>query len=76
MPKQLEPVEMPDCLHYLWGWFCELSGGRGYAEFGALPLTYSEIQAWSQLTKSEPTAWEIEALKRIDRAYLTETNKK
>ena len=37
MPKQLEPVEMPECLHYLWAWFCELSGGRGYAEFGALP---------------------------------------
>jgi hypothetical protein len=28
------------------------------------------------LTQTEPTAWEIEALKRIDRAYLTETNKK
>ena len=76
MPKQLEPVEMPDCLHYLWSWFCELSGGRGYAEFGALPLTYSEIKAWAELTKTEPTAWEIEALKRIDRAYLTESNKK
>ena len=76
MPKQLEPVEMPDCLHYLWSWFCELSGGRGYAEFGALPLTYSEIKAWAELTKTEPTAWEIEALKRIDQAYLTETNKK
>jgi hypothetical protein len=47
MPKQLETVEMPDCLHYLWGWFCELSGGRGYAEFGALPLTFSEIRAWA-----------------------------
>lgn len=31
--RNSEPVKMPDCLHYLWGWFCELSGGRGYAEF-------------------------------------------
>ena len=76
MPEQLKPAIMPDCLHYLWGWFCELSGARGYAEFGALPLTYSEIRAWAELTKTSPTAWEIDALKRIDRAYLTEMNKR
>jgi len=76
MPKQLEPVEMPDCLHYLWGWFCELSGGRGYAEFGALPLTFSEIRAWAELTQTEPTAWEVDVIKILDRVYLNEAMKK
>ena len=76
MPSQLEPVDMPECLLYLWQWFCELSGGRGYTENGPAPLAYSEIQAWSQLIKSEPTAWEVEALKKIDRVYLTEAMKK
>ena len=76
MPGQLEPKEMPECLYYLWEWFCELSGGRGYAEFGALPLNYSEIFSWSQLTHSEPEAWEVEVIKTIDRAYIKEINKK
>jgi len=76
MPEQLQPVDIPAAIIYLWQWFCELSGGRGYADFGALPLTYSEIQAWAQLTRMDPMAWEVEALKALDRVYLTEVNKK
>lgn len=41
-----------------------------------MSLTYSEIQAWANLTKSYPTAWEVEALKLLDKAYLTEAMKK
>lgn len=76
MPRQLEPVDIPGCLHYLMGWFCELSGGRGYAESGPLPLNYSEIRAWAELTKTDPTAWEVEVIKKIDRIYLAEVMKK
>ena len=75
-PPQLEPADLPGCLDYLWRWFCELSGGRGYAEFGPLPLTYSEIKAWSELTKTDTAAWEVETLKALDRAYLNEAMKK
>ena len=75
-PPQLEPVDIPYGIQYLWGFFCDISGGRGYSEAGAMPLSYSEILAWSQLTKSDPTAWEISVLKSIDRAFLTESNKK
>jgi hypothetical protein len=76
MPKQLEQLDLPYALTYLWKWFCELSGGRGYSEVGPMPLTYSEIQAWSQLTKSDPSAWEVETLKMIDNVYLNEAMKK
>lgn len=41
-----------------------------------MQLTYSEIQAWSQLTKTDPTAWEVNALKQVDRVFLTEAGKK
>jgi len=76
MPVQLEPVDIDSCLYYLWQWFCELSGGRGYAEFGPLPLNYSEIQAWANLTKMNPMAWEVSVLKALDRAFLNEAMKK
>lgn len=76
MPTQLEPVSIPEALLYLWFWFCELSNSRQYSEFGAMPLSYSEIFAWSQLTGNDPSALEVSILKQLDRAYLTESAKK
>ena len=43
---------------------------------GPKPLSYSEIQAWSQLTKIDPTAWEVQAIKAIDRVFIAEAGKK
>lgn len=75
-PAQLDPVEIPDAARYLWVYFCELSGGRQYSEVGPMALTYSEIKAWCDLMKVEPTAFEVETIKEIDRAYITEIMKK
>ena len=74
--EKLKPIEYDDCLQYMWGWFCDLSGGRGYSETGPAPLTYTEIKAWAELTKQDPEAWEIEVLKRIDRTFISESLKK
>lgn len=77
MPAQLiPPVDMPEFLNYLWQWFCSLSGGRGYTENGPMPLSFSEIQAWAHLTKTDLSAWEVSALKQIDQAFLLEAMKK
>jgi len=73
---ELEPVECHICIQYIWGWFCELSGGRNYADGHPMPLSYSEIESWANLTKTEPTAWEIGVIKQIDRVFLTEAGKK
>ena len=70
MPEQLQPVDVPDCMLYLWTWFCELSEGRQITEFGPGPLTYSEIMAWAILTKTDLEAWEVDVLKRIDTMYI------
>lgn len=76
MPEELQQKELPECLFYLWQWFIELSNGRQYGEFGPMPLSYTEIQAWAALTGNTPTAWEVETLKRIDVAFLQEAMKK
>lgn len=41
-----------------------------------MALTYSEIQAWAGLTKSEPTAWDVDVIKQIDRVFIQEALKK
>ena len=74
--EKLTPIKYDECLQYIWGWFCDLSGGRGYSETGPGPLTYTEIKAWSELTKQKPEAWEIKTLKRIDRIFISESLKK
>jgi len=76
MPDQLEPVEIPYYIKYIWEWFCSMSNGRGYAEWGAMPLTYSEIKAWAELTKCEPMAWEVEILKKIDNIFVSKAGEK
>ncbi len=75
-PAQLEAVEIPDAARYLWDWFCELSGGRGYSMAGPMALSYTEIKAWCDLMKIEPSAWEVETIKMIDQVYLAEVMKK
>jgi len=73
---QLEPVDLPYYVKYLWDWFCELSDGRTYTGMGqALPISWTEILAWSKLTGSQPTMWEVKALKSIDQMFLIETGK-
>lgn len=47
--------EMPARLAYLWRWFLELKK----------PITYTEIEAWTRLTKREIERWEIRALMRL-----------
>jgi len=41
-----------------------------------MALSYSELEAWAHLTKTDPTAWEISVIKALDRVFLTEAGKK
>jgi hypothetical protein len=71
MPKELEPVPCPEEVLYVWSWFTELSRGRGYSSMGSpLPISFTEIMAWSELMHTHPTAWELEAIGLIDMVYL------
>jgi len=49
----------------------ELTGSRDYSEAGPLPLKFSEIQAWSNLTGYDLARWEVDAIKAIDHSFLT-----
>ena len=60
----------PKELEHVWIWFLELTAARGSNGFGPNPISYAELQAWSLLTKQNPTPWEISLLKRLDKHYL------
>ena len=62
--------DFPKELEYLWGFFLELSATRPQGYSGPLPITYSEIKAWLDLTDNTLASWEVEVIKKLDRLYL------
>jgi hypothetical protein len=68
-PLALISPEFPVELDYLWSYFLELSSTRPQGYSGPLPITYQEIQAWSELTGNKITPLDVEVIKRLDRIY-------
>jgi hypothetical protein len=56
----------------LLGWFTQLSRGRVIHEFGGFgAIPWMEIDAWARLMRIRPKAWEIDALLRLDRVWMS-----
>lgn len=70
------PVTCPDLLKHIWWWFLELNRGRGNNGFRDLPLTYTEMLAWSQLTEQFPSPYEVAAIRSVDNVYLRSLSKR
>jgi len=56
-------------LRYLWAIYCELDATRAVG-MSLGPLTYTEIDAFSRLTATRLTPFEIGVLRAVDRAYF------
>lgn len=69
MPEQLEPVETPVQLLYLWEWYLEISAGRNYSAMGGpLPISSTEILSWCGLSGATLEKWELRTIRALDRA--------
>lgn len=66
----LQTPPCPPGLDYLLAWFSELSSTRSSNGFGHNPISYAEIMAWATLTRRLPSGLEVEAIRRLDVAYL------
>lgn len=44
-----------------------LSTGMGF-----IPLTFSELESWQNLTNTELSSWEVTAIQKLSTAYVTE----
>lgn len=64
--------DLDDMAMYLWEWFMELNSQRTSNGFGLNPITFLDIQAWANLTKRFPLAWEVKALRSMDTIWITE----
>lgn len=66
-PKLKNLKKLPVELIYLWRVFCELSGPD---------LTFSEIKAYCETTRTLLWPWEVKALKALDNMRRTEMEKR
>jgi hypothetical protein len=64
----LEDID-PPALVYVWNWFAELIDCRELG-MSAGAILYQEIAAWAKLRAVDVSPVEVEALRKLDRAYL------
>jgi len=70
-PKALDnPTHFPSLLMYIWAAFCSLNSARTAGFAGPNPITYTELHHWKELTGTPLSAWDVQALKRLDQVYL------
>lgn len=61
----------PDGAVYLWHWFIEISNARVPGE----PIGFRDLLAWQEVTGITLNAWEADALRALDIAYLRPDSK-
>lgn len=62
-------------LFYLWRTFNRLRRRVGSTGFGANPISWSDIDAFSRHSKFYLAPWEIEIIEELDDLYMTQQAK-
>ncbi|WP_163836874.1 phage tail assembly chaperone [Spartinivicinus ruber] len=61
-PKELaEQPKCPEELEYIFHWWLEVRSSE--------TLTFTELYHWSELTKKNLRAWEVDLIRSLDRIY-------
>lgn len=74
-PLPLIGPDFPEEVLHVWSAFLFLSETRAAGFSGPLPITYSEIKSWTELTGNYLSPWEVEAVKKLDAVYMRVVNK-
>lgn len=73
MPAMLANApKLPDGCEQLWADFVSLHDCRGSTGFGPMRVTFADLDAWQRVTGNKLQAWEIDAIRRADNAYLAD----
>lgn len=62
--------DLPPLLGHIWAMYTALDCARTGNGFGPNPISYSEMDAYARLSGVTLATWEVNALKRLDLAYL------
>lgn len=66
---------LPACAEWIHSQFWRLSRRRSFTQYGAAqPISYAEIETLERLNRMPFTQFDIEAIERMDAAYLSALN--
>lgn len=68
------PTDFPKDLEHVWIAFLELSERRGYSQVGPLPITYSDIFHYKEVTGNQIDPNEVSTILELDRIYMKVAN--
>lgn len=68
----LDRPRCPAGCEALWRAFRDLSASRANSGFGPLRITFTEIDAFQRVTGLRLKPWEVEAIRRADRAFIND----
>lgn len=60
----------PEALRYLWTAFVRIRRRNAGKGFGATPVTWADLDAYSRLSGMRLLPWEIEIIEQLDDALL------
>lgn len=73
-----EAPRLPFGCEQLWKDFLDLHSARASTGFGPARISYTDLDAFQRVNNVRLSAWQIEAIRKADNAYLNhyaETNK-
>lgn len=68
-----QPPALPPEVRHLWHTFLELHRTRPSSGFGSSAITFGEMDAWQRLKRMPFEAWEVDAIRELDDAWLEVT---
>ena len=66
IPDALRIPELPETLQGIWDVFIQIHRRRAGNGFGAVPISWSEIDAWQRLHQVQLSVWEVDCLAAMD----------
>lgn len=70
-PMLANAQSLPAGCDQLWADFMALHNSRSFTGFGPARITFTDIDAFQRVQGVRLPAWQIDAIRRADNAYLT-----
>lgn len=75
-PMLSDAPRLPDSCSLLWSQFLELHSCRGSTMAGVARISFTDLDAFQRVSSVKFDAWEIDAIRRADSAYLAQVSKR
>lgn len=74
-PPQLRPVEVPECIQYLWGYFLDMNRRRTSNGFSVNPITEEGVVSWARRRGIRLLPFENRLIDAMEEVYIRIKNR-